>query len=114
MNNQFLLKKKTQLSDQSQGGEFLSEPVQTLERGLKPFFFQGAENSSSLFSVFHYSISLLSALWLGPGPGGASYYKSLLLCYSWFDPKQNTLEILEEHLFPSSIQPKPPSPTSSG
>lgn len=41
MNNQFLLKKKTQPSDQSQGGEFLSEPVQTLERGLKPFFFSG-------------------------------------------------------------------------
>lgn len=40
MNNQFLLKKKTQPSDQSQGGEFLSEPVQTLERGLKPFFFR--------------------------------------------------------------------------
>lgn len=38
MNNQFLLK-KTHPSDQSQGGEFLSEPVQTLERGLKPFFF---------------------------------------------------------------------------
>lgn len=112
MNNQLLLK-KTHPSDQSQGGELLSEPVQTLEHDLKPFF-QTPENSSSLFPVFHCSISLSSALWLGPGPEGASYYKRLLLCYSWLDPKQNTLEILEEHLFPSSIQPKPPRPTNSG
>lgn len=37
MNNQFLLK-KAHPSDQSQGGELLLEPVQTLGRDLKPFF----------------------------------------------------------------------------
>lgn len=69
----------------------------------------------TLFSIFHCSISLcMPAVWLQPGPGGASYYKRSFLCYSWFDLKQNVLEILEEHLAPSSIQPKLPRPTSSG
>lgn len=93
----------------------MAEAVQSLARGLQPFF-QGPENSSSLsFSVFHCSISLrMSALCLGPGPGDASYYKKLFLLYSWFDPKQNVLEILEEHLFQSRVQRKPPGPTRSG
>lgn len=82
---------------------------------FKAFFPRSRKFQLTLFSMFHCSISLcMPALWLGPGPGGASYYKRLFLCYSWFDLKQNVLEILEEHLFPSNIQPKPPRPTSSG